>query len=272
MSFLVVSVFVWKDFYGRFVLMCFSLSHSMTSMSSGSSLGSLTSTGSQGSQSSVAASLSDIYLDPSQRLMYEVLDVDRDALFQRVERLLKCRDDLPPSSADLQFDNGVSRTAVSYELVNPSSSDLTSSSVGCLPTYEQHLERQRCHRTPLITTQVDPVDLSSSLQALELGPFTSQLLASTDCRQPLTEVVPTGDDVQSDCHLQPSFSTDLSSSLTPGCVCLGQNDASLGVRGEGGGCSNGALAVEVNRNTSRHVTSSSATESDSFICDATNTQ
>jgi len=270
---LVVSVFVSKDFYSRFVLMCFSLSHSTTSMSSGSSLGSLTSTGSQGSQSSVAASLSDIYLDPCQRLTYEVPEIDRDALFQRVERLLKCRNDLPPSSADVQLNDRVSRTSASQILVNSSSSvAVTSTAVGCLPTYEQHLERQRCHQTSLLTTPTDPADLSNSLQALELGPFTSQLLASTDCQQPLSEMVPADDDIQSDYRLQPSYSTEVGTGLTPGYVCLRQSDASSGVNWEGVGGSDGALAVEVNRNTSRHVNSSSATESDSGICDAAVTQ
>jgi len=273
--FVVSNFFVYKDFYGGFVLMCCSLSHSTMSISSSSSLGSLTSTGSQGSQSSVAASLSDIYLDPCQRLTYKVLEIDRDALFQRVERLLKCRDDLPQSSAIVQFNDGMSRTSLPHDLVN-SSSDVSSSGVGCLPTYEQHLERQRCRRTPLPATQPDAVYLSSSLHALELGPFTSQLLASAsasaDCQRPLTEMVVTDDDVQSDYHLQPSLSTDLGASLTPGYVCLGQSDASSGVSGEGVGGSDSALAGEVNRSTSRHVSSSSATESDSGICDAAVTQ
>jgi len=217
----------------------------------------------------VAASLSDIYLDPCQRLVYEVPEIDRDALFQRIDRLLHRGDDLPPSSADVQFDDGVSRTAVPCSLVN-SSPDAASSCVGCLPTYEQHLERQRCHRPPLPTTQADPVDPTSSLQALELGPFASQLLASVsaDCRQPLTEMLAADDSVQSDCHSQPSFTTDVGASLTPCYVCLGQSDASSGVSGEGAGGSDSALAGEVNRSTSRHVSSSSATESDSGICDA----
>ena len=143
----------------------FSLSHSTMSMSSGSSLGSLTSTGSQGSQGSVAASLSDIYFDPCRRLAYDAAEIDRGALFQRVERLLRCPDDLPPSSANAPFDNGMSRTVVSHDVVNSSSSVASSSTggVGCLPTYEQHLERQRCHQASF--PPADPTDLSSSLEA-----------------------------------------------------------------------------------------------------------
>ena len=149
----------------KFVAVYFSLSHSTMSMSSGSSLGSLTSTGSQGSQGSVAASLSDIYFDPCRRLAYDAAEIDRGALFQRVERLLRCPDDLPPSSANAPFDNGMSRTVVSHDVVNSSSSVASSSTggVGCLPTYEQHLERQRCHQASF--PPADPTDLSSSLEA-----------------------------------------------------------------------------------------------------------
>jgi len=215
---------------------CFSLSHSTMSMSSGSSLGSLASTGSQGSQSSVAASLSDIYIDPCQRLAYEVPEIDREALFERVERVLKCSDDHPPSC----LHDAVPRTDASPELAS-SSSDVASS-VGYLPTYEQHLERQKCRHAAL--------------------PFTTQLLASTsaDCWQP-----PRPED---DCHAQSAAFNDVIATATCSYVSVGQSDASSGVSAEGAGGSDCALAGEVRRSTSRHVSSGSATESDSGICDA----
>lgn len=222
-------------------------------MSSGSSLGSLTSTGSQGSQSSVAASLSDIYIDPCQRLSYELPAIDHSVLFQRVERLLKCSSDLPSSSAHPQLDHVTSRTAVSQAVTN-SSSD-AANNVGYLPTYEQHLERQKYHCTPVPTSQADPVDLTNSLRALDLGPFTNRLIASTSagCRQPLTA----SDDIEYDRRLQAPLVTP-----TAGCS-LGQSDASSGASGD-----DAALGEEVGRGTSRHVSSGSATESDSGICDA----
>jgi len=237
-------------------------------MSSGSSLGSLTSTGSRGSQSSVAASISDIYINPCQRLTYDIPEIDRDALFQRIEHLLKSSDNLPSSSSCTQYndchlqssltDIGTTQTAVSQNSIN-SSSD-ASSSVGCLPTYEEHLEIQKCrHHTPVPTTLADPVNLTDSLQALGLGPFTSRLIAS--------ETFSASSDLQSDCHLQSSL-TDIGTTQTTGYVCLGQSDASSGVSGEGTGGSDCALTGEVNRITSRHVSSGSATESDSGICDA----
>lgn len=245
----------------------FSLSHSTTSISSGSSLGSLASTGSQGSQSSVAASLSDIYIDPCQRLTYELPEIDREALLQRVERVLKCNEeDVPLSSSYSQFDCGTPRTAVSQNLTN-SSSDVASG-VGYLPTYEQHLERQKCnHHATLPTSQVD---LTNSLQALGLGPFTSRLIASTsvDCWQPPPmETVVVADDNQFDCHAQSVFN-HVGATQTCGYICLGQSDASSGVSAEGVGGSDCALAGEVNRSPSRHVSSSSATETDCGICDA----
>jgi len=231
-------------------------------MSSGSSLGSLASTGSQGSQSSVAASLSDIYLDPCQRLMYEVPEIDREALFQRVQRVLSYSDDSASLNCS-QFDDRMSRIATSQNMIN-SSPDVASNVVGCLPTYEQHLERQKFshHNTTLQSSQVE---LSNSLQALGLGPFTSQLIASTsaDCWHMTEETVSVADD----CGYSQSAFNDVGG--TPACGCVGQSDASSVVSAEGaGGGSDCGHAGEVNRNISRHLSSSSATESDSGICDA----
>jgi len=245
----------------QFLCLCFSLSHSTVSMSSGSSLGSLASTGSQGSQISVAASLSDIYLDPCQRLMYEVPEIDRDALFQRVQRVLSYSDDNASPNCS-QFDDRMSRIAASANVIN-SSSDVASNVVGCLPTYEQHLERQTCNHHS-VTLQNSQVELSNSLQALGLGPFTSQLIASTsaDCWQPTEETVSVADD----CGYPQSAFNDVSA--TQACGCLGQSDASSGVSAEGASGSDCGHAGEVNCNTSRHLSSSSAAESDSGICDA----
>jgi len=245
----------------QFCCLCSSLSHSTVSMSSGSSLGSLASTGSQGSQSSVAASLSDIYLDPCQRLMYEVPEIDREALFQRVQRVLSYSDDNASPNCS-QFDDRMSRLAASQNAIN-SSSDAASNVVGCLPTYEQHLERQKfSHHTATLPSS--QVELSNSLQALGLGPFTSQLIASTsaDCWQPVEETVSIADD----CGYSQSAFNDVPATQT--CACLGQSDASSGVSAEGASSSDCGHAGEVNRNTSRHLSSSSATESDSGICDA----
>lgn len=229
------------------------------SVSSGSSLGSLTSTGSHGSQTSIAASLSDIYNDPCHRPAYDLPEIDRDALFQRIERLLNCSEDAARSSPG---------TAVSQDSVN-SLSD-AASSVGCLPTYEQHLERQKYrYHTPVQTAQVDPTELTNSLKALGFGPFTSRLIASTsaDCWQPPQSE--TFSDVQPDSHPQSSY-TDVDASTThpAGCVGLGQSDASSGVSAEEAGGSDCVVAGLVNRSASRHVSTGSATESDSGISDA----
>jgi len=224
------------------------------SVSSGSSLGSLT--GSQGSQNSVAASLSDIYIDACQRPTYDLPEIDRDALFQRIERLLQRNDDdLPPSSC-ADYNHGTSVAAVPQDSAS-SSSDAVSG-VGCLPTYEEHLERQKCcQHAPVPTAQADAMSLTDSLQALGLGPFTRQLIASSsaDGWQPLTETFAAANDVQSDRDLQSSFAAQ-----TAGYNCLGQSDASSGVSTAGSDC---AVVAESNRNSSRHLSSSSATESDS---------
>ena len=241
--------------------MCFRLSYSTVSVSSGSSLGSLTSTGSQGSQSSVAASLSDIYIDPCQRLVYDRPEIDRDALFKRIERLLERHDDdLPPSSC-VEYNHTASIAAVPQDSVTCSSDAV--SGVGCLPTYEQHLERQKCcQHAPVPTAQADAVTLTDSLQALGIHSITRQLIASSsaDTWQPLNETFAVANDVQSDHDLQSAFAAQ-----TIGYSCLGQSDASSGVSGAGSDC---AVVAEGNRNTSRHLSSSSATESDSGICDA----
>jgi len=228
-------------------------------MSSGSSLGSLTSTGSQGSQSSVAASLSDIYIDPCHRLAYDVPEIDRAALLQRIERLLQCRDDSPTTSC-LQYSHEMPSTAVSQNSVNLSCDAAISS--GCLPTYEQHLERQKCRDTPvpMAAAKAGAVDLSDSLQGLVLGPFTSRLIASSsaDSWQPLMEMFPTANDVQLNYSL-----ADVSTTQTARYVGQGESDASLGLSGSAAGGSDCA----VNRSASRHVSSGSATESDSGVCD-----
>lgn len=198
------------------------------SMSSGSSLGSLASTGSQGSQGSVTASLSDIYLDPCYHRLtnYPVPEIDREALFERVERVLKCRDDgapsLPaPSCSYRQFDDVAPRTVV--DSLNSSSSDVASSDsgAGCLPTYEQHLElQQKCcgMALPSSVSSLQTSNLSDSLQALGLGPLTSKLIASStsaDCWQHSLseETTPVATD-DTDYHRQPVFS-DIPVTTTP---------------------------------------------------------
>jgi len=104
------------------------------------------------------------------------------------------------------------------------------------------------------------------LQALELGPFTSQLLVSADCHRPLSDMPALDDNLQSDYRVQPSsFTTDLG---FVGLSAVGQSDATLGVGVEGGGGSDGALAGGEVRSTSQHVGSSSATEFDIGISDA----
>jgi len=201
-------------------LVCFSLSRSTMSMSSGSSLGSLASTGSQGSQGSVAASLSDIYLDPCQRLTYQVPEIDREALLERVKRVLKCADDVPlppPGCSYPLFDDPAPRTTV--DSMNSTSSDVASSDgssgAGYLPTYEQHLERQKCRAVLPSSSQSD---LSDSLQALGLGPLTSKLIASTsaDCWHSVpVETTPlAANDV--DYHRHSVFS-DVTATTTPTC-------------------------------------------------------
>ena len=235
-------------------------------MSSGSSLGSLASTGSHGSQSSVAASLSDIYLDPCQRLAYDLTEIDREALFQRVDCLLKHSGDLLPSSCP-NYNHGMARTAPSQDSIN-SSSDVASG-VGCLPTYEQHLERQKCrNRSPLPAAQVNPVSLTNSLQALPVGSFTSQLIASSSADfwpQP-TEMSSSASDEQCDSQVQSSFSEVTASQIRY--ICIGQSDVCSGVSADVAGGSDSALLGEFNRSSSRHVSSGSAAESDSSICDA----
>lgn len=282
-------------------------------MSSGSSLGSLTSTGSQGSQSSVAASLSDIYIDPCQQLTYyDTSDIDRDALFQRIERLLKCSEEdrtmtseyyltrtavsqeVPPTSEynrsgillptavmqeasssseynhsrlrtnvfqevppALEYNQGIvlSQTASLQQPISCVSEALPSEAVtglGCLPTYEEHLELQKCRNVP--TVQADAaVGSSDSLQALSLGPFTRRLIASSSadhCLLPLAETFVTTNDVRSDSNLQWSL-VDVGSTQT-----VGHSDASSGVSGV----------------SSRHVSTGSATGSDSGICEASRQQ
>jgi len=245
---------------------CFSLSRSTLSMSSGSSLGSLTSTG---SQSSVAASLSDIYFDPCHPLSYELPEIDRESLFQRVEHLLKGGDS--SSSCSAQFDDGMSGTVPSRDVC---CSGGANSSAGCLPTYEQHLERQRCIQP---SPQADGVDLTKSLQGLNLGPFTSRLIASAS-NELLTESFSANDGIAFGYQLQPPLADvtpftgypDVQAAHSPGYVCLGQSDASSGVSGEDVGGAECTVGMEVNcgMGNSRHVSSGSVTESDSGICEA----
>jgi len=218
-------------------------------MSSGSSLGSLTSTGSQGSQCSVAASLSDIYANPCHQLTRKLPEIDRDALWQRVERLLTCSNELPTNSVGFELDHVTSSTSESQDSVVNSSLDVVSG-VRCLPTYEQHLEQQRCRRPP--PPPLPSQSLTNSLQALSLGPLVSQPIASvstsTGSRCLPTETIPVIADVQCE---PPSSST--SHALYR---YVEQTGNGVGVSGD------------VNRSTSRRVMSGTATEPGSGSCDA----
>jgi hypothetical protein len=114
----------------------YSLSHSTASVSSGSSLGSLTSAS---SQSSAGYGLTDIFAHASQQVA-EVHQIDLTLLHERVERLLNFRE-----MNSMPTGGGGSQTAEKLECstgVFPDTNKLLSTS-NILPTYEQHLERQR---------------------------------------------------------------------------------------------------------------------------------
>jgi hypothetical protein len=113
----------------------------MTSISSGSSLGSLTSTS---SHSSVSYGLTDVFNHVSQRAT-EAPQIDLTLLHKRVERLLKFRE-MNFMSTDISG----SQTAEPLEYssgVFPEANKMLSSA-NVLPTYEQHLERQREQKVP----------------------------------------------------------------------------------------------------------------------------
>lgn len=128
------------------------LSLSATSISSGSSLGSLgsLSASSRGSQNSMALSLTDIYSTPGQMLV----EVNLPELHRRVERLLhqhgcsSIPEDAVSSSSvipsRLSCDNVSSLPLEHPQQIVASSDSFASKYDACsLPSYEEHMERQR---------------------------------------------------------------------------------------------------------------------------------
>lgn len=119
----------------------YSLSRSMTSVSSGSSLGSLTSTS---SHSSVGYGLTDVFNHVTQRAT-EAPQIDLTLLHKRVERLLKFRE-MNTKSSDVNGSQTTEPLEYSIGLFPDTNNMLSSANV--LPTYEQHLERQREQKVP----------------------------------------------------------------------------------------------------------------------------